>query len=139
MKEDKEANQESKKDIHKLADHFEISVLEESLRFNPGKTEILAELGNLYTKTGRYKRGLMIDKQLVSLMPKNPVVYYNLACSYSLLQMKERSLNALTKAIELGFSDFELMERDGDLNNIRDHSLFWTRIQAFNIFHFLIL
>jgi tetratricopeptide (TPR) repeat protein len=49
-------------------------------------------------------------------------VYYNLACAYSLNGDKKEALDALEEAIEKGWSDFAHMERDTDLDNIRDES-----------------
>ena len=124
MKKERETDPDLGKHLKKLADTFELSILEDSLRFNPENIEILVDLGNLYTKTGRYMKGLKIDKKLVSMIPENPIFHYNLACSFSLLRMIEPSLKALTTAIDLGFEDLELMENDEDLDNIRNESRF---------------
>jgi tetratricopeptide (TPR) repeat protein len=94
---------------------FEISFFEEVLEERPDYLEALIALGDAYTKKGRYHEGLAIDKRLIYLKPDDPVIRYNLACSYSLLQMPDQCLEALEKAIRLGYRDFLFMEEDPDL------------------------
>jgi tetratricopeptide (TPR) repeat protein len=110
--------------LDKLYLEFRIGICEALLKNHPDSIDILMELGNLYTSCGRYEDGLKIDLRLVSLLPSNPVVHYNLACSYSLLERKEEAFSALEKALDLGFSDFTLLLKDKDLNNIRSDPRF---------------
>ena len=98
---------------------FAITFYERLLKENPGFANVLIALGDAYTKSGRYGDGLKIDQRLAELRPKDPTVYYNLACSYSLLKMANPSLAALRKAISLGYRDFVFMEKDPDLEFIR--------------------
>ncbi len=98
---------------------FEISFYERLLKKRPDFINALVALGDAYTKSGRYEDGLKVDKRLVRLKPDDPLVHYNLACSYSLLKMAESALSALKKAIRLGYRDFAFMERDPDLEHIR--------------------
>lgn len=98
---------------------FEISFYENLVQENPHFVDALIALGNAYTRRGRYREGLKIDQQLVKLRPKDPVVHYNHACSYSLLKMADLCLWALEKAIQLGYNEFAFMEQDADLEFIR--------------------
>lgn len=98
---------------------FEISFCENILKNNPNFFEALIVLGEDYTKSGRYEEGLKIDQRLVQLRPDDPMVHYNLACSYSLLKMPNQSLDALKKAIQLGYRAFSFMKKDTDLDFIR--------------------
>ncbi|MFH1791997.1 MAG: hypothetical protein ABH885_08480 [Candidatus Omnitrophota bacterium] len=98
---------------------FEISFFEDVVKDRPGYFEALAALGNAYTKKGRYTDGLEIDMKLLRIKPDDPVVHYNLACSYSLLGDADRSLEALKKSVRFGYKDFDYMERDPDLDFVR--------------------
>lgn len=98
---------------------FEISFYEKLLKEHPDFVDALIALGDAYTKRGRYKEGLKIDKRLVKLKPDDPIVHYNLACSYSLLKESNLCLKTLEKAIRLGYRDFAFMEKDPDLVFIR--------------------
>jgi len=98
---------------------FEITFFERLLEHKPTFVQALVALGDAYTKKGLYEKGLEIDKRLVQLKPKDDIVYYNLACDYSLLEQAEQSLQALEQALELGYRDFSFMEKDPDLAFIR--------------------
>ncbi len=103
---------------------FEISFYENLIKEKPDFVEALIPLGNAYTKKGDYKKGLEIDKRLIELRPDDPIVFYNLACTYSLLNMRDSSFKSLEKAISLGYDDFEYMNQDQDLNNIKTDKRF---------------
>jgi tetratricopeptide (TPR) repeat protein len=107
----------SKKEIENM--EFEISFFEQLIKENPDYTEALIPLGDSYTKMGLYEKGLLIDLRLAKLLPYDPTVFYNLACSYSLLGKTDDSICALENAINLGYNDFEHMENDPDLENLR--------------------
>ncbi|MCF7668717.1 MAG: hypothetical protein K9N48_02965 [Verrucomicrobia bacterium] len=98
----------------------EISFLEGLVRRDTQYTEALELLGDDYTKRGRYRDGLEIDLALSKLRPEDPMVFYNLACSYSLTNHYEEALDALEKAFKCGYDDFYWLARDPDLQNIRE-------------------
>jgi len=98
---------------------FEISFCESILKDNPNFVEALIVLAEDYTKSGRYEEGLKIDQRLAQLRPDDAMVHYNLACSYSLLKMPNQSLEALKKAIQLGYRAFSYMKKDADLDFVR--------------------
>jgi tetratricopeptide (TPR) repeat protein len=105
--------------IQQLFSQFEINLYETSLKDNPKNLEALVALGHAYTKVGQNEKALGIDKQIVNLLPEDPTARYNLACDYSLLNMNDDALNALELAFLLGYHDFEHLEKDMDLNNLR--------------------
>ncbi|MBT7910449.1 MAG: hypothetical protein HN607_07935, partial [Verrucomicrobia bacterium] len=51
---------------------------------DPQYVEALQLLGDNYTKRDRFHDGLTVDEHLSQLLPEDSMVYYNLACSYSL-------------------------------------------------------
>ncbi len=99
---------------------FEILFIEKVLKNCPDFVEALIVLGDDYTKSGRYEEGLKIDQRLIQLRPDDALVHYNLACSYSLLKMPDQGLDALKKAIQLGYRDLSFMKKDSDLDFIRN-------------------
>ncbi len=77
-------------------------------------------LGNAYTANGMYEKGLKVDLKLARLRPNEPLVCYNLACSYSLLGSFKQALKSLGKAVDLGYNDLHHLENDSDLDSLRD-------------------
>lgn len=96
-----------------------IGFMEGILRRDPDYVDALQLLGDHYTQRGRFVEGLNVDERLARLEPENPVVFYNLACSYSLTDQFERAREALEKAIHLGYRDYEWLARDPDLKKFR--------------------
>lgn len=99
----------------------QIQFMEGVVRRDPRYVEALQLLGDNYTQRGRFNEGLLVDEQLAQLGPDNPLVFYNLACSYSLTDQCERAADALERALELGYSDFKWLARDTDLQKLRKH------------------
>lgn len=100
-------------------DQFEIDFYEGLLQKKSDFYDAMILLGDLYTRVGRYHDGLAMDEKLYQLDPENPVILYNLACSYSLTDQIDLSFRSLKKAVNCGYDDFYHMEHDGDLENLR--------------------
>ena len=101
-----------------------IQFMEGIVRRDPEYIEALQLLGDHYTQRGHYEQGLKVDEQLSRLEPKNPLVFYNLACSYSLIGEVDAAATALEKALVLGYRDFKWLAKDPDLKTLRKHPLF---------------
>ena len=103
---------------------LDIDLCEQALARFPDNLPALKALGDAYTRARRYVDGLRIDKRLVALLPDDPVVRYNLACSWALLGLKDQAFEALERAIALGYDDFEHLVNDEDLASLRDDQRF---------------
>jgi tetratricopeptide (TPR) repeat protein len=101
-----------------------ISFLEGLVRRDPQYIEALQILGDSYTQRGRFEHSLKVDQQLSQLEPANPLVFYNLACSYSLNSEVDAAAAALDKALSLGYRDFKWLAKDPDLRRLRKHPLY---------------
>jgi predicted Zn-dependent protease len=101
-----------------------IEFMEGLVRRDPNYVEALQLLGDHFTQRGKCEDGLRVDEQLSRLEPANPLVFYNLACSYSLLGEVDRAATALDKALLLGYRDFKWLAKDPDLRTLRKHPLF---------------
>ena len=101
-----------------------IEFLEGIVRRDAGYVEALQLLGDHYTQRGQFEAGLKVDERLSRLEPRNPLVFYNLACSYSLTGRVDRAATALNRALSLGYCDFRWLARDPDLRKLRKHPLY---------------
>lgn len=108
---------------------FEISFFEGVLTRLPRYIPALVALGDAYTKRGDLKKGLETDLRLSELSHDDPLVHYNLSCSYSLLGLIDDALRAIKKAVMLGYEDFEYLHRDPDLETLRKDSRFQHFLQ----------
>jgi tetratricopeptide (TPR) repeat protein len=103
---------------------IKISFLEGIVRRAPHYIDALQILGDHYSQGGKFEQSLEIDRQLSRLEPGNPLVFYNLACSYSLNSEFNRAAVALQKALNLGYCDFKWLAKDPDLRLLRKHPLY---------------
>jgi tetratricopeptide (TPR) repeat protein len=110
---------------------FEMGFFEAILKDRPEYLAVLEALGQLYTELGQYEKGMAIDKRIVRLKPGSAVARYNLACSYSLLEIPGKALEELRRAVELGYSDWEHLENDEDLANLRSDERYRSLISEF--------
>lgn len=98
---------------------FEIDFCEKLIRAYPDFVDALIPLGHAYTRRGLYQKGLQIDLRLVQLRHHDPLLWYNLGCSYSLLNQLDDALEALQRAAALGYRDLDYLQKDPDLINVR--------------------
>ena len=115
---------------------IEIEFIEGVVRRAPGFIEALQILGDDYTRRGRFSDGLKLDEQLARLRPDDPLVHYNLACSYSLTGQIAAAAAALHRALDLGYRDFKWLAKDPDLALFRKDPLYKkvrARIKAMEI------
>lgn len=103
-----------------------IQFMEGLVRRDAQFTDALQILGDHYTQRGRYEEGLIVDERLARLEPKNPLVFYNLACSYSLTGQLDHAATALDQAITFGYRDFTWLAKDPDLSKLRKDPLYKT-------------
>jgi len=103
---------------------IEIGFLEGVVARDRNYVEALQLLGDNYTRRGRYREGLTVDRRLARLCPGDPLVHYNLACSYSLTRQFRRAFRSLRKALVHGYRDFDWLRKDPDLELLRQHVLF---------------
>lgn len=109
----------SKPTAKQLFTRFETGLCEAALKTDPDNLVVLMTLGYAYTREGLYEKALAVDKKVVELLPEDPTAYYNLACDYSLLKMLDEAFAELELACRLGYKDFEHLEKDSDMENLR--------------------
>lgn len=107
-----------------LENRQELEFLQAVARRLPEDTGVMRALGDLYTRTGAYADGLRVDERLSRLCAEDPVVWYNLACSLALSDRSDDAFDALTRAVELGYSDYESMKKDPDLTALHGDARF---------------
>ena len=102
----------------------EVRLLEGVRRRCPQDDRVWRALADLYTRVGRYEDGLTEDLKLADAFPREPDIWYNLACSHALLGHVDKAFQALHKAVESGYRNVEWMKEDEDLQLIRNDPRF---------------
>ena len=114
---------------------FEIVFYERLVRAYPDFVDVLIPLANAYTRRGNHHQGLAIDVRLTELRSSDPLTWYNLACSYSLMNRVEESLGAIKRCFELGYHDFQFLSKDPDLANLRRSPKFRPLLETLTSTH----
>jgi hypothetical protein len=70
---------------------------------------------------GEYQHAVALIKQHLKGSPNDYDMMYNLACAYSLLKQYDNAATALLSAFKAGFSDFEHLRNDPDMQGLREH------------------
>lgn len=68
---------------------------------------------------GKTEQAVNAIKAIVEANAEDAGEYYNLACLYSLANMKSEAIAALQRAVELGYKSYHHIQLDRDLDNIR--------------------
>ena len=108
---------------------FEIKFFEGVVERRPDYVDALIPLAAAYTRKGRVRDGLAVDRKLSRLLREDPLTHYNLGCSYALTGQKKRALAAIRKALRLGYRDIRHLKEDQDLKNIHNEPEFKTLLE----------
>ena len=95
-----------------------------ALKLAPTNTMIYNNRANTYKAMGQYGRAAADLDKAIELDPSNPITYYNRACLESARKKTAAACDWLTKAINKGFDERELIRADKDLDNIRGTACF---------------
>jgi len=79
-------------------------------------------LGLLQQK--RYDECIKVYRKVLIVYPDDQIALYNTACAYALKGDRERAADFLKRSVLAGYVDFRHMERDPDLDSIRDHPIY---------------
>jgi tetratricopeptide (TPR) repeat protein len=109
-----------------------VTVLEQQIEWVPEDTRARILLASRYAQLGRRNETIRELEKVQSLSPRDSHTIYNVACTYSLLQMKEEALTALKRAAEAGFSEWDLAARDPDLACLREEPDFKRLLERGN-------
>lgn len=81
--------------------------------------------GHMYFATdlaqvGRKEEAKIQAAKAIELSPDDPLMHYNAACFYSQMGEKPMAFQSLRTAIAAGYENYEWLQRDTDLDPIRD-------------------
>lgn len=86
-----------------------------------------------YLGLGQKEKAIAAMDTIIAREPKDGGYYYDAACIYSKIQDKENALKYLEKAFELGYSRFAHVERDDDMDFIRNTEGFKALLDKYKL------
>jgi tetratricopeptide (TPR) repeat protein len=91
-----------------------------AMTIRPDFLETISNLALVNVARKDYTEALALFMDILKYRPDDAGTHYNIACMYSRLKRKEESIEWLQKAIDKGYSNWESIKNDSDLENIRD-------------------
>lgn len=92
----------------------------ENLEAHPEAPPAISMMITVHMHKKEYEQILSLYDRWEKIDAKNPMVYYNKACTLAKMGKKEEALTTLEKAVETGYRDYKWMEKDGDMSTLRD-------------------
>jgi Flp pilus assembly protein TadD len=91
-----------------------------SIQLNPTNDEPYRNRGAAYMTAGRFDAARADYSKALELDPADSRGYYNMACLHSLQKNAQEACSWLQKAIDHGYSNWEHIKEDTDLENVRE-------------------
>ena len=85
----------------------------------PENVQIHLALGWCYKRIGRLDRAIEALEAILQVDRSEAIVYYNLACYWSLARDKRRAIDYLARAIDMDGHYRELIDQESDFDAIR--------------------
>ena len=102
-----------------------------AIKLNPKDEDTYLGLGNAYAYLKQNDSAKYYYKKLIEMNPKNDQPYYGLACIYSLSKEDKEALQYFDLSLKYGFTDFDHISVDTDLDNIRTTAEFKAILQKY--------
>ncbi len=97
-----------------------------SIELNPDLFIAYENLGFMYYMTQKYNDCIDVNIKWATVDSSNDLIYYNIACLYSISGDGEKAITWLEKAIEKGFNNYEKLKADTDLENAKNTPAYKT-------------
>jgi hypothetical protein len=117
-------------DVSTSQSDFEFDFYGEMVRRGTNNIHVLRQQAEILVVRGNREAALEIERKLAILLPFDPIVRYNLACGLAVTSEIDEAYLQLMEAVRLGYRDFELMDNDADLDNLRNHNGFLKLLDA---------
>lgn len=99
------------------------------LRLHPHEETRRVQLATLLFQSGDRERGLETLKPLETATHLDPVSLYNIACLFIKLGDREEGLRYLTRSVEAGMRNMEILRIDPDLDVLRERAEFKALVE----------
>ena len=107
-----------------------IRLMQSRLELNPDDARACNLIAAAFSILGETAPALDYAERSLAIDPDDPMLLYNVACTYAQLHKPDDALGCLERAVDKGFGHKEWIEHDPDLESIRDTPRFRAIAQA---------
>jgi len=111
-----------------------INEFSNAIKKDPNYAEAYSNRGVAYMMQKKYNKALDDLKKAKELKPDSANIRYNLASCYSLMGSVDYGLDELDAALAKGFSSYDSLRKDPDIENLRKHKEFRTILEKHKVF-----
>jgi len=104
--------------------------IQQRLDLNPDDARACNLGAGIHATLGHSEKALELAERSLGIDPEDPMLLYNVACTYSRLGKIDDALSCLERAVDKGFGHKEWIDHDSDLNPLRETSRFKAISQA---------
>ena len=94
--------------------------IQQRLDLNPDDARACNLGAGIHATLGDSAKALEYAERSLAIDPEDPMLLYNVACTYSMLGKIDEGLSCLERAVDKGFGHKEWIDHDGDLDPLRD-------------------
>ncbi len=99
-----------------------IEAFEKLTKLTPENGDVWFRYGYCLHADGQLDKAIEVHQHAAQFESFAGIATYNLACAYSLKKKIDPAIEALEKAVELGFGDVNQLKNDSDFDNIREEA-----------------
>ena len=107
-----------------------LKLMEERLELNPDDARAANLAAAFHARLGNLSKAVEYADRSLGIDPDDPMLLYNVACTYVALARYEDAMNCLERAVDKGFGHKEWIDHDPDLDPIRNQLRFQAIAQA---------
>ncbi len=107
-----------------------IKLIEQHLELNPDDSRALIIGAAANANMQDTERAIQYAARAIAVDPDDPMLLYNVACTFGVLGRTGDALTALEKAVSNGWGDKSWLEHDSDLDSIRAEARYLALIRA---------
>ncbi|MDP9177354.1 MAG: protein kinase [Gemmatimonadota bacterium] len=96
----------------------------ERLELVPDDTRACVLAAGGFAALGEVDRAAELAERALAIDPDDPMLLYNVACTYAQLHKTSEALDCLESAVDKGYGHKEWIEHDSDFDSIRDNPRF---------------
>ena len=111
-----------------------INEFSQAITKDPRYADAYSNRAVAYMQQKKYNKALEDLRMAADLAPQSAVIRYNLASLYSLKGDTDLALDEVDASLTRGFSDYDALRRDPDLDNVRRSPEFRKILEKHKVF-----
>jgi Flp pilus assembly protein TadD len=113
-----------------------INEFSQAIQKDPKYADAYSNRAVAYMQQKKFNKAQEDLKRALELNPNSASIHYNMASLYSLKGDVDLALDEINASLSRGFSDYDALRKDPDLDNVRRHPEFRKILEKHKVFIF---